>query len=221
MEQKIRNPLRVYLYDIAKRYEQQFILKSLDRKYEAGEIYGLAGPNGAGKSTLMKIISGYLNYSSGKLEYWNGEQLVQRNEVYTEVSYVAPYMAVTDEFSLEEMFVFQQRFKAFRQRMLFSEFLDTIELKNQGSKPIKYYSSGMQQKIKLGLSILADSSLLLIDEPTSYLDSTAKAWFLEILGKNKSDRTVIIASNDVEDFFYCTEIDRIYKGQLKRLDSVF
>jgi Cu-processing system ATP-binding protein len=74
---------------------------------------------------------------------------------------------------------------------------------------IETYSSGMHQRLQLALSLLSKTSLILYDEPTSFLDNDAKKWFYKLLSKFKKDRTVIIASNDEGDLSECAIIYKI------------
>ncbi len=87
-----------------------------------------------------------------------------------------------------------------------SEFVSTIQLEKQQDKQLGYYSSGMRQRVKLGLALLADTPLLLLDEPTSHLDTNAIKWFQDLLSENTEDRTLFVASNSHQDeIFMCTE----------------
>ena len=80
-----------------------------------------------------------------------------------------------------------------------AEILDCLRLSKEAEKPIKYFSSGMKQRLKVGLAILADAPLLLLDEPLSNLDKEGVQWYDNLMRQYINNKTVIIASNNIED----------------------
>jgi ABC-type multidrug transport system ATPase subunit len=198
--------MQVTAEKLCKRYFYQWIIKDLDFVFESGESYAIEGRNGSGKSTLIKMLSGYLSPSSGRLNYKINGVDIHPARVYKNITLAAPYTDLIQEFSLKEVFDFHIRFKPLYKNMSFSEFESFIELKNQGDKQIRFFSSGMKQKVQLALAVLSNSELLLLDEPTSYLDENAKAWFRSMMAQFKTARTIIIASNDRFDKDLCRNI---------------
>jgi ABC-type multidrug transport system ATPase subunit len=191
---------------LCKRYFYQWIIKDLNFVFQSGESYAIEGRNGSGKSTLIKMLSGYLSPSSGQLKYTLNGADVNASQVYKCLTLAAPYTDLIQEFSLNEVFDFHIRFKPLYKTMSFNEFESLIELKNQGDKQIRFFSSGMKQKVQLALAVLSKSELLLLDEPTSYLDENAKEWFRSLMSQFHIKRTVIIASNDRFDKDLCRNI---------------
>ena len=90
--------------------------------------------------------------------------------------------------------------------LTFKEFETVIHLPNQKEKTLQHFSSGMKQKIQLALAILSDTPIILLDEPTSFLDQFNKEWFSELLNNFKHNRIVIIASNDPYDLAICEDV---------------
>jgi len=85
-----------------------------------------------------------------------------------------------------------------------SQFAQTLQLEKHLYKPLKSFSSGMRQRVKLGLVIMSDAPLLLLDEPCSHLDANAVEWYQSLLHLNAANKTVIIASNlDERETFMC------------------
>ena len=198
--------MQVTLDSISKRYAYSWILRDFSYQFEEGKVYGISGPNGSGKSTLMKILSTYLPPTQGSQTYSIGSRDLPLEKVFESISLIAPYTDLIQEFSLKEMFHFHASFKPLRSALNFSEFKDIVQLPAQKGKQIQYYSSGMNQRVQLALGILSNTKLLLLDEPTSYLDGSAKQWTYDLLEKHIEGRTVIIASNDQEDFQLCHNI---------------
>ena len=196
--------MHLELNRISKRYGYQWILRDLDLEISSGSILGVNGLNGSGKSTLIKILSGFLSPSDGKIIHSINNKKINIADVYKSVSWVAPYLSLTDNYTIEEMYNIQAKFKRMKTES-FLEFIDVIDLAEHQLKYIKDFSSGMQQRLQLGLAILSDTPLLLLDEPTSFLDSNAISWYHTLLQKHINDRTVVIASNDSGDLEECNE----------------
>lgn len=174
--------------------------------FEKNSITGINGINGSGKSTLIKMLCGYLTPSEGKIIYELDNSIIKRSDIFGSISLAAPYSDLIQEYDAEEMFLFHKKFKKLRTEMDLPTFIDMVNLKGNKGKQIQFYSSGMKQRLQLAIALMTDSKILLLDEPTSYLDSKNKEWFYDLLENGISDRTVIIASNDMDDFKYCTEV---------------
>jgi ABC-type multidrug transport system ATPase subunit len=204
----------VTLDRISKRFGYQTILKEISHDFRPGTITGITGRNGSGKSTLVKIISSYLSPSTGEVTFTEKGQIIKHNILALQTAFSAPYIKVTQEMNLKELIEFQQNFVPFSDDLSYSDFLDIIELPNPRQKEIRFFSSGMQQKVNLATSILRQSQLLILDEPTSYLDQKAKNWFSTLLSRHINNKTVIIASNDKDDFHLVNHICTIESGVL-------
>jgi ABC-type multidrug transport system ATPase subunit len=196
--------VNISLQNLGKRYRFEWIFKDLTIELQEGQGYAILGSNGSGKSTLMQVLSGYLSASRGKITYSENSKVIEHGKAYEALSFAAPYIDLIEEFTLQEVIDFHWNFKS----MLLSkkELIDLLGYpKSAFSKQIKYFSSGMQQRLKLGLAICSDTSLLLLDEPTITLDQQAVAWYVEVLRKYaySPNRLTIIASNVEEDFQGC------------------
>lgn len=107
----------------------------------------------------------------------------------------SPLLEVYDDFTLEENYQFVSRFKDFYTRDGAREFAERIGLEKHLTKQVRHFSSGMRQRLKLGLAILSKSELLLLDEPASHLDAKAIQWFNDTLNEHLRDRILVVASN--------------------------
>lgn len=183
------------IQNIGKRFNREWIFRNVNLEFAIEDSVAILGGNGSGKSTLLQIISGYLTPSEG-IVLWrlDGNEIAVEN-IHRHVSICAPYMQVYEDLTLKENVEFFCKFKKIRGALSAELFASRIELEKQLDKPLKNFSSGMRQRVKLGLAILAQSDLLLLDEPTSHLDSDAVKWFQKLLEENAGDRIVFIASN--------------------------
>lgn len=198
--------IKIELENLSKRYGYQWIIRNLSVKIDNTFIHGITGSNGSGKSTLIKILSGYLSPSTGRLTYNINSKQIPIEKIFQYVSMAAPYTDLINEYTLEEMLAFHTKFKPFKTKTSYNEFEEIIQLKVDKTKTLDHYSSGMKQKIQLALSILSYNPILLLDEPTSFLDAKAKQWFQDLLLQNKDDRLIIIASNDSFDLQFCNHL---------------
>jgi len=198
--------MKIKLEKLSKRYLYDWIINDMDFVFEPNSITGINGINGSGKSTLIKLLSGYLSPSQGKILYSIENKKIERPDVFKYMSLAAPYSDLVQEYDAEEMFLFHTKFKKLRSNLDAKTFLEKVNLKGNKGKQIQFYSSGMKQRLQLAIALFTESKLLLLDEPTSYLDSTNKEWFYNLLKTEISGRTVIVASNDEDDFRFCTEV---------------
>ncbi len=164
----------------------------------------ILGSNGSGKSTLLRMLSGSLTPSQGELSFdLDGEEL-EEDKIYREVTMAAPYLELIQEYTLDEQINFHFKFKGLVKDLDSSEIPKLLHLEKDRTKQIKLYSSGMLQRAKLGLAILSDTPVVLLDEPATNLDSDGIAWYNELLKKYCKDRTVVICSNKrEEEYEYC------------------
>ncbi len=194
----------VNIQNISKRFQYHWVLKNISQHFSANKTFGISGQNGSGKSTLLKIIAGYLSYTKGEINYTINNKSIDRSEIYQYLSIAAPYIQLDEEFTPLELFHHYSKFKSFSIESD-DAFLAQLGFQDN-TKLIKYFSSGMKQKVMLLLALMNDAPLLLLDEPTSYLDDANKEWFITLLKRLQGKKTIIIASNDMFDFKFCTSI---------------
>lgn len=197
--------MQIIAENIYKRFHQSWIIRDFSFRFSSNKIYGIAGLNGSGKTTLLQILAGLIPPSKGKLTYFENEIPIADESWYQWICYAAPYGDLYEYMSLEELIRHHLVFKKFKKEIAYKEFVDLVFLNGHEHKLIKMYSSGMKQRLKLGMSILSESKVLFLDEPQSNLDEHSKEWYKNLLKGNAKDRIVIIASNESEDFMMVDE----------------
>lgn len=185
------------------------MFRKLSYTFENNSVYHIAGPNGSGKSTLIRIISGYSTASEGRVEYFENGQTLPQSEWYKQLSVVSPYTELIAEYTLEEMIAFHFKFKNPRSGVTLSDIPDKLKLPEGSDKSISSYSSGMMQRLKLGLALMSESDVLLLDEPAMNLDTTGIEWYHNLLKAHSSERIVVIGSNhpDLETPDHAKQLD--------------
>lgn len=197
--------MRIELNSIGKRFNREWIFRNVTLQFETDTVTGIVGPNGSGKSTLLQCISGYLTTTSGSVQFQSEKGTVEPEQVFRQVSMATPYLDQEEWLTLREAIVLQNRFKPFRNERKTEEILELSGLGHAADKYIRQFSSGMKQRARLSLAILADTDVLLLDEPASNLDKQGVEWFTELLQGEKANRTVIICSNNHPDELAQTE----------------
>ncbi len=191
------------LKNIGKKYNRHWIFKAMDRSFQGGDYISVTGHNGSGKSTLMRILSGVMKPTQGQVQLCCGDQPIKEEELYNYVSLCAPQMDIPDELNLLELLEFHFKFKATLPSISIQDIPMLIQLDGQENKPISQYSSGMRQRVKLGLAILSNTPLLILDEPTTNLDVNGVNWYYNLVEKYIEQRIVFIASNQEREYYFC------------------
>ena len=197
---------QISLQNVGKRYNHEWIFRGIDHTFKQNEHTVILGANGSGKSTLLQTILGSTVASDGQLAYTVNGQENGVEETLGLFSIAAPYLELIEEFSLIEALDFHQKMCPFISGLTIDSIVEQLYLSDSKHKHIKYYSSGMKQRVKLGLALLSDTPFVLLDEPTSNLDANAIAWYKDLVNENKENRIIIVCSNDQKDeFSFCSE----------------
>jgi ABC-type multidrug transport system ATPase subunit len=190
--------MKIEAVNLAKRFNREWIFKAFNYTFEAGKIYAITGPNGSGKSTLLRILWGQLPPTDGDVRHFmQGE--VDKDDVYKHVAIATPYMDLIEEFTLKEMTSFHFKFKKPVDGLDPRDIITRLDLPTAADKPISNFSSGMRQRLKLGLAFYTATPFLFLDEPSTNLDEKATQWYHDLLAKVR-DRVVIIASNQAHEY---------------------
>lgn len=200
--------MRIELLDAGKRYRREWILRHIDLTLEPGGRYAVSGPNGSGKSTLLKLLSGHLTPSRGQVAFSHAGQTLAVADVYARLSFAAPYIELIEEFTLHEAIRFHERFRPLLPGLDADALTEVLGLQKSRNLPVSSFSSGMKQRLKIALACCTTSDYILLDEPTTNLDTQGMDWYQRILTQYVGDRLLIIASNVADDYRICgAEID--------------
>jgi ABC-type multidrug transport system ATPase subunit len=198
--------------NIGKRFEREWIFRKLSCDFCSTNPTAIVGSNGSGKSTLIKTLIGYLPLSEGKLVYFDNQsdeskpilKPILKENWQNYISFAAPYTELIEEFTLLEQLKFHQAFKSFDIEI--EEIIEKLGFSNTKSKTIRFFSSGMKQKLKLALAIYSDAKIVFLDEPTSNLDKQNSEWYLQEINTILDKKVLIIASNQESEYHFCSQI---------------
>jgi len=197
--------MKIVLQNIGRRFNRDWIFRGIDYTFTMGESYAVLGPNGSGKSTLLSVLNGSLSPSMGSINYLLQDKPVEAEEVFKQLSLAAPYLELIEEFTLFEMIDFHFKFKAYRQNLDRDAVIALLNMFDSRNKMIKYFSSGMKQRLKLALAFCSDTPMLMLDEPTSNLDKQGVDWYLDLVQQFAANRLTVICSNQEHEYSFCNQ----------------
>lgn len=198
--------MRIELSGAGKRFNREWIFRQAGLALTAGQSYAITGPNGSGKSTLLQSIGGMLQLSEGTIAFRQDGRLLEPESAYRHISFCAPYLDVIEEMTLVEFLLFHRQFKAFANGLALQQVVDIIGLQEAAHKQIRYYSSGMKQRVKLAQAILSDADIILLDEPCTNLDAAGIALYHQLIATYAAQRLVVVSSNDPAEYSFCKEV---------------
>jgi ABC-type multidrug transport system ATPase subunit len=196
--------MEIILDKAGKRFNRDWIFRNLSISFKQGKQYAITGPNGSGKSTLLQVLSGSMSQSSGTVN-WLQNNPLPHEEVHKYVSIVAPYLDIIEEMTATEFLHFHQTFKPLNGTTI-KDIIEIIGLSHAADKQIRFYSSGMKQRVKLAQAIFASAPVLLLDEPCTNLDVTGYELYHRLIKEHCQHKLVIVSSNDINEYNFCEEV---------------
>jgi len=197
--------MQISLSDAGKRFNRDWIFRRLSYQFISGKSYAITGPNGSGKSTLLQIIAGSVSASQGTVAYETGGKKVDPENAFTYISIAAPYQELIEEMTLKEFLHFHNVFKPLLQDTSVEDVINEVGLMNAAEKQIRYFSSGMKQRVKLAQAVFSQTPCLLLDEPCTNLDEAGIRLYQQLIDKYTRHRLVIVSSNDLQEYGFCEE----------------
>lgn len=201
--------MQILLSDCGKRYNRDWIFRKFSRTFISGTHYAITGPNGSGKSTLLQVLAGSVMNSEGNITYTVNNNTIDNNNIFRHLSIAAPYQEVIEEMTPIEFFSFHHQFKPLLPIFSIQQIIEIVGLEKSAHKQIRYFSSGMKQRVKLAQAIFSNVDCILLDEPCTNLDSEGINLYHRLIQEYCSSKMIIISSNDPQEYITCTEIINI------------
>ncbi len=198
--------MQISLQNIGRRFNREWIFRGIDHTFETGKAYAILGPNGSGKSTLLQVLTGSLAPSIGTLTYTHNNSPLPVEAAYSELSLAAPYLELIEDFTLDEMIDFHFKFKSYLTGLNKDAVIELLGLQASRNKAIKYFSSGMKQRTKLALAFCSDTAMLMLDEPTSNLDTQGVDWYSGLAETYSGNRLTVVCSNLAHEYSFCDHL---------------
>jgi ABC-type multidrug transport system ATPase subunit len=199
--------MKINCSGLGKRYNRDWIFRNFTYSFTPDQSYAITGPNGSGKSTLLQVIAGAVASSEGSLTYLHetlGE--VPAENHFKHLSLAAPYLELIEEMTSIEFLNFHAQFKPFLEGWDTAKILEFVQLKSAANRQIRFYSSGMRQRVKLAQAFFSNTSVVLLDEPCTNLDTAGFELYQSLVSTCGANRLLIVSSNDVNEYSFCKTV---------------
>lgn len=210
----------IEIKDLSFRYDDEMILDRINLVIKPGEIIGIEGRSGSGKTTLLKLLMRFYDPADGKilidnhdLKDWQSDSLIKLMSYVTQNTYVFND-SIADNIKLGKMVSDEAVEEACKKANL-HDFILTLKdgYKTMIGSSHQSLSGGQLQRLSLARAFLHDTPLILLDEPTSNLDSLNEALVLKSLSDNRAGKTIIMVSHRPSSLKICDRIIRIEQGR--------
>ena len=185
--------------DVSLSFGRHELFKNLSLNLHSGKVIGITGANGSGKSTFLKLAGKIIRPDSGAVTFPAEKKFAA----------VTPEMKIYDNLTAEENLFF---FAKLRGQTLTAEKIFELgervglDMKTFGNVRAENFSTGMRQRLKFAILLSVDADIWLLDEPTANLDDDGREKFFSEIQAAKSDKIILLATNDKAEENICDEI---------------
>jgi ABC-2 type transport system ATP-binding protein len=214
--------MSIEVKNLLKEYGEQKAVNNISFKVEKGEIVGFLGPNGAGKSTTMKIITGYLQQTTGEAFVCGINVAENPLETKKKIGYLPELNALYYDMYVKEYLGFiAELHEVKNQKLKIEEVIALTGLSVEKKKKIGQLSKGYKQRVGLAAALIHDPEVLILDEPTTGLDPNQIIEIREVIKKQGQNKTVLFSSHILQEVeAICDRVIIINKGQLVADDKI-
>ncbi|MBC7330872.1 MAG: ATP-binding cassette domain-containing protein [Synergistetes bacterium] len=214
----------VEVQDLGKEFHGRWVLRDVNFTVKEGEILGFLGPNGAGKTTTMRIITGYLPPSVGKVKVAGYDVAENPLEVKRRIGYLPENPPLYRELTVKEYLKFVMEIKDVprnKRKERLSEVVEYCGLKNVYGRLIGNLSRGYRQRVALAQALISDPDLLILDEPTSGLDAVQIVEIRSLIKSLRGKHTVILSTHILPEVTAtCDRVIIISNGRIAAEDTL-
>lgn len=211
----------IELKNIAKSFGKQNVLKNINLNVQQGQVVGLIGPSGSGKSTIIKIALGMEVADKGTAEIF--EAKMPNRKLLSKIGYMAQtdalYMALTG-FENLKFYAKMKGIKSSELQLQIDHVAEVVDLKDALNKRVEGYSGGMMRRLSLGIALLGNPKLLILDEPTVGIDPALRRKIWRELKRIKNNgQSILITTHVMDEAEQVDEVALILDGNVIALDS--
>ncbi len=204
--------------DLSKRFGAFVAVDHLDFEVGTGEVLGFLGPNGAGKSTTMKMVTGFMKPSSGRIEICGHDIASHATDAKRIIGYTPEGAPAYGEMTVQEFLRFilaVRQVDTKKGRQGFADVAEKLELEPVLHQPIETLSKGFKRRVGLAQALIHDPKVLIMDEPTDGLDPNQKHQVRQLINSLTADKIVVISTHILEEVTaVCTRTLIISAGKL-------
>lgn len=202
----------IELSHVYKQFGIKLAVADLSFKAELGDIIGFLGPNGAGKTTTMRLITGYLAPTEGKVRVFDKNPIMDRLSVLPRLGYLPENNPLPGDMTVSEYLSFIADIK---NESHIEKIVQELNISDVYEKKIEQLSRGFRQRVGLAAALCGKPEILLLDEPTSGLDPIEQDVIKDLIKKLAKKRIVIFSTHilsEIEDV--ATRVLIINSGKL-------
>ncbi|MDC1508427.1 gliding motility-associated ABC transporter ATP-binding subunit GldA [Saprospiraceae bacterium] len=214
--------MSVIVSNLTKTFGDQRAVDDLSFEVKPGEILGFLGPNGAGKSTTMKMITTYLQPTSGTATVCGHDVIKDQMDVRRHIGYLPEHNPLYKDMYIKEYLQFVARIhKVDNAKDRIVELIETTGLQKEQHKLISSISKGYRQRVGLAQALLHDPDVIILDEPTSGLDMNQLIEIRALIKKLGETKTVIFSTHIMQEVqALCDRVIIINEGKLVADDPI-
>jgi ABC-2 type transport system ATP-binding protein len=208
--------MSIEVKNLFKYYGDQAAVRDISFTINDGEIVGFLGPNGAGKSTTMKILTGFINASSGDVKVCGLPVDVDSLDTRQLIGYLPEHNPLYLDMYVKEYLEFVGKiYKIKKVKERVNEMIKAVGLEVEQNKKIGALSKGYRQRVGLAAAIIHDPQVLILDEPTSGLDPNQLVEIRELIRQIGKSKTVMLSTHIMQEVeAICDRVIIINKGQI-------
>ena len=189
--------------NLTKRFSNKTAVENLNLDIYEGQIFALLGHNGAGKTTTLSMLTGLITTTDGDMTVKGMRLSKDLGELRTQFGVCPQHNVLFPDLTPEEHLYIFSVFKGENDpekiKVMSQQKLADLELLPSADKEVRYLSGGQKRKLSLAIALIGDSPIILLDEPTSGMDLTARRHMWDMLKNNKSGKIIILTTHYMEE----------------------
>ena len=206
--------------DLTYRFGDFVAVDHVNFDVEPGQVIGYLGPNGSGKTTTIRMLLGVLRPSEGWAHVIGFDAASQSEQVRARIGYMSQKFALYDELTARENLAFYADVYGVKDRQRPDVLMDQLDLAAAANQQVRTLSSGWRQRLALAVAIVHQPQLLLLDEPTSGVDPSARRAFWELIyGLVAEGITILVTTHYMDEAEYCNQVGILSEGKLLAMGS--
>jgi ABC-2 type transport system ATP-binding protein len=215
----VPDEVTIRIRGLYKHYGKIAAVRAMDLDVRHGELFGLIGPDGAGKTTAFNILSGILEATSGEVSILG----LSTREARSYTAYLTQQFSLYLDLSVDENMYYSaalHQVPANRLEARRNKYLKLMQLDGFRDRLAGRLSGGMKQKLALCCALISEPQVLLLDEPTTGVDTVARREFWDILaGLTDRGITIVVATPDLDEAERCDRVALLYNGQIQQMGT--
>jgi ABC-2 type transport system ATP-binding protein len=213
------------IQDLTKRYRGVDVVDHVNFSISGGDVTGYLGPNGSGKSTTVKMLTGLVERTSGRILYEGVDIAKNLDDFKCRLGYVPEEAHVYPSMTAMEYLQLIGRLRGMRESLIEEKanaLLELFGLRLRRHSPLAAYSKGMRQRVLISGALLHDPDVLIFDEPLSGLDVASILLFRHLVAELAARGKIVLYISHVLEVVekLCTKVIVIYKGRIMAENSI-